>query len=65
MQQIGHASIVENQPERRETRSEEIGDRITAIRARLGELRQARQENRHPVTSSEQFIEAPTSDVQR
>jgi hypothetical protein len=49
---------VESQSQRREARRRQIGERIAAIRARIGELQQARRENTHPVASREQFVEA-------
>jgi hypothetical protein len=54
----GHASVVESQSQHRETRRQEIADRIAAIRTRIDELQQAQREDRHPVSSSEQFGQA-------
>jgi hypothetical protein len=53
----GHARPVENQPERRNTRRHEIGDRIAAIRTRIDDLQQAR-ESRLTAESSERLTEA-------
>lgn len=49
---------MESQSLRRETRRHEIGDRIAAIRTRIGELQLAQREYRHPVSSGEQLAEA-------
>ena len=49
---LGHAPPVESEPEyRRDTRREQIGERLAAIRTRIGELRYAQQESGHPVAS--------------
>jgi hypothetical protein len=49
---------VDNQPEQRETRRDKIGERLAEIRTRIDDLQQAQQENRHPVASTEQLVEA-------
>jgi hypothetical protein len=54
----GMLGAVDNQPERRETRREEIGERLAEIRARIDDLQQAQRESRHPVVSGEQLAEA-------
>lgn len=54
----GHASVVESQSRRRETRRREIGGRIAAIRERIGELQLAQRDNRYPVSSGEHLADA-------
>jgi hypothetical protein len=49
---------VDNQPERRETRREEIGERLAEIRTRIAELQQAQREDSHPVASGGQLAQA-------
>ena len=49
---------MENEAERWAGRRQQIGDRIAAIRARIGELREAQQVREQPVSSSGQLAEA-------
>jgi hypothetical protein len=49
---------VDNQPERRQARREEIGERLVEIRARIDDLQRARQESKRPAASGEQLAEA-------
>jgi hypothetical protein len=49
---------VDNQPDRRETRREEIGERLAEIRTRIADLQQVQREGSHPVASGEQLAQA-------
>lgn len=49
---------MENQSESREARRHEIGERIAAIRTRIGDLQQAQREDTHPIVVPEQQLEA-------
>lgn len=48
---------MESEPGRLGARHQEIGERIAAIRMRIGELQEA-QEGKHPVASADNLVEA-------